>query len=289
MLARRPLYALLAVLALAACGGEHVGEGRPPLGAPITGLARNAWTWVDFPDAKCDDGSTTGIGVSPGDEANLLVFLDGGGACWSWETCVLLRGTDRALAASGPFQEPQFEQRSRSVSGSILDRATAANPFKAWTLVYVPYCTGDVHAGDRVAAYQDPFHLFTFDYHHVGHANVVAYLKRLAATFPDPPKLVVSGASAGGFGVIANYDTFRSYWPDARSYLVDDSGPPLPAADVGHAQADRFDRSWKLYQLLDTFCPGCRGDFSKSAAAVASKYPDDRMSFLSFVRDPTIS
>jgi hypothetical protein len=200
-----------------------------------------------------------------------------------------LRGTANALAAKGPFQKPQFDAKMAEIPRTPLDRDTAANPFRTWTLVYVPYCTGDVHTGDNVVTYRGPGGIAPFDYHHVGHANVVAYLKRLAATFPDAPKLVVSGSSAGGFGSTANYDTFRQYWPDARSYLVDDSGPPLPAADVGHAQADRFDHSWKLYQLLDTFCDGCRGDFARSAAAIASKYPDDRMSFLSFVRDPTIS
>jgi hypothetical protein len=275
---RRPLLALLAVLALAACGRDLDGRERPPLGAPITGLAKNAWTWVDFPDARCDDGSTTGVGVSPGDDPSLSIFLDGGGACWSWLTCVLPRGTDRALAASGPFQKPQFEARARSVPGSILDRATEANPFKAWTLVYVPYCTGDVHAGENVAEYKDPLGLTTFSYHHVGHANVVAYLKRL----------VVSGASAGGFGAVANYDTFRRYWPDARSYLVDDSGPPLPSGDVGRAQTDRFDAAWKLYALLDTFCPACRDDISASFAALTARYPRDRMSLLSYLDDPVI-
>ena len=35
--------------------------GAPPMGNAIP-AAPDQWTWVDFPDSSCDDGSATGIG-----------------------------------------------------------------------------------------------------------------------------------------------------------------------------------------------------------------------------------
>jgi hypothetical protein len=44
---------------------------------------------------------------------------------------------------------------------------------------------------------------------HGGRADVAAYLKRRAATFPAPRKLAISGSSAGGFGALLNCDAAR--------------------------------------------------------------------------------
>src|SRR5690349_6763166 len=54
-----------------------------PPGTPIT-APPGQWTWVDFPDAVCDDNSPTGIGVNLANNKNLLVYFEGGGACWDY-------------------------------------------------------------------------------------------------------------------------------------------------------------------------------------------------------------
>src|SRR5262249_5830997 len=41
------------------------------------------WTWVPFADAKCRDGSSTGIGVNLNrSSTKVMIFLEGGGACF---------------------------------------------------------------------------------------------------------------------------------------------------------------------------------------------------------------
>ncbi len=279
------VLALFVALALVACGGDRQSPpppSSPPLAQPID-APRNTWTWVDFPDSSCGDGSTTGIGVNPGDSSNVLVFLEGGGACWSYESCFVTR----SIATDGPFGSVEFAVvASVTFQHSVLDRDDLANPFRDWSLVYVPYCTGDVHAGNNVMLYQDPQGV-TRPFHHVGHQNVQAFLKRLAATFPSPGKLVVSGTSAGGFGAVTNFHTFRTLWPTGQLYLIDDSGPPLQGSEA----ADRigfFDQSWSIYQTLDPFCPDCRQDLSNGFVALSAKYPGDRMALLSYERDSVI-
>jgi hypothetical protein len=282
--------ALAASLLLGSCGTESKSDGGPASlpspGEPVAGLQPGVWTWVDFPDSACDDGSPTGIGVNLGSGPDLVVFLNGGGACWSYFTCFVLNS-----ASHGPFGKAQFTQLgSGQLQGSVLDRALSDNPYQDASLVFVPYCTGDVHGGDNVLAYDDGLgHQRT--YHHVGHANLVAFLRRIAATWPSPRKLVVSGSSAGGFGSLINYDTFRHYWPGGAACLVDDSGPPLERGAISQTLLlDPWFASWRLDRLLDPLCgQACHSDLSAGLAAVAKKYPNDRLALLSSLRDQTIS
>jgi hypothetical protein len=238
---------------------------------------------VDFADSSCGDGTATGIGINPGDSPNVLVFLEGGGACSSYSACF---GPQSTLSFPPTFGSLEFFLFSTSFARSILDRTEAENPFRDWSLVYVPYCTGDVHGGDNVASYEDP-QGGVRAFHHVGHKNVQAFLRRLTATFPDAPKLAVVGTSAGGFGAFVNYETFRTSWPAAQLYLIDDSGPPLQGSEARVA-VDDFDRSWNINQTLDVACPTCRQDLSNAFPALSARYPGDRVSLLSFQRDTVI-
>lgn len=253
---------------------------RPPVGAPIT-APMNTWTWVDFPDAVCDDGTPTGIGVSLTGSKNLLVFMNGGGACWSYLTCA------GGFSTHGPFGKSQFDKASGQLKGSVLDRQ-AANPFADYNMVFVPYCTSDVHAGDKVTTYTSANGSNMMVMHHKGRANIAAYLKRLAATIPTPEKLVVSGSSAGGFGSAADYDLFRTYFPGSKSYLLDDSGPPF----IGDAIPENLRTSWyDVWGLDQTFgaeCPACKMDMSALVGVLGQKYPKDRMALLSYTQDSTI-
>src|SRR2546423_10974885 len=103
------MRAMRTTLLLMMCAGGNSGPQmnntpqRPPLGDPLT-TTMNAWSWVDFPDSSCDDGSATGIGVNQGSSNNLLVFMNGGGACWDYLTCFQIN-----TAVHGPFGKTQFD------------------------------------------------------------------------------------------------------------------------------------------------------------------------------------
>lgn len=59
---------------------------------------------MPFTNAYCVDGSTAGLGVNlnPG-SSNVLIFLTGGGACWSDLTCYVLQ-----TATIQPYNLAQF-------------------------------------------------------------------------------------------------------------------------------------------------------------------------------------
>lgn len=248
---------------------------RPKLGQPID-VPKGSWQWVDFPDAVCDDGKPTGIGVRLTGSQDLLVFFMGGGACWDNTTCLVLN-----TASHGPFGKGEFDAMKGQLGGSVLDPAEG-NDFRDYNMVFVPYCTGDLHAGDKVNNYTRP-------YHHKGRANTVAFFSRLAATIDAPRKLVISGSSAGGYGASLNYDLARSYWPDAKqSYLVNDSGPVFIGDAIAAQLRNAWWDAWGLGETLGKFCATCKDDVSAAIPLLVQKYPRDRMALLSSLQDRTI-
>ena len=174
-------------------------------------------------------------------------------------------------ASTGPFGPEEFAHDIHDrAPRSWVRRENLPAALRDATVVFVPYCTGDVHSGSAVATYASPLPgRDAITWRHVGHANVLAFLKRLGATFPDPGRLVISGSSAGGFGSMSNYPEFRRYWPDAKAYLVDDSGPPLIGRDPGR-YARGVVRALGHGRVLDGFCPQCRTDLSQGRALVAA-------------------
>src|SRR5438045_3078067 len=112
-------------------------------GAPIDAPA-DQWTWVPFAGARCRDGSTTGVGVRvhPG-ATRLAIYFEGGGACFHDASCVINDVFQN-------FGESQFNSWSTATgTGGIFDPTRDDNPYRGFSFVYVPYCTGDVHAGSR--------------------------------------------------------------------------------------------------------------------------------------------
>jgi len=296
--------ASLAVL-LTACSPESTPvtkkgyTGKPPLGTPITldpaaeldvdgDGAGDGWWWVDFDGstgaeetAVCGDGSTTGLAISPGTTDDLLIFFDGGGACWSYETCALGTAVDRAYGVE------TFRVEARDfIPCSLTHRELLPPTLAGATVVFVPYCTGDVHGGDHVKEYGNA--VFHETWHHAGHANVRAYLRRLAATL-TPRKLVVAGSSAGGFGALVNYELLRWYWPTAQGYLLDDSGPALVGDEIPAEFRAAWYDAWRLGIALDPWCLACRSDLSAAFTELADLHRDDRLALVSHEEDVVMS
>lgn len=78
--------------------------------------------------------------VVPGDTDKLLLFFQGGGACWD------------KLSTSGDFCTTDANP---SGLNGVFDRENPANPFAGYTVVQVLYCSGDLHAGNVTRPYTD--------------------------------------------------------------------------------------------------------------------------------------
>lgn len=236
------------------------------------------WTWVDVAGAVCDDDTPTGMGVNLAAGATgTLVFLAGGGYCFDYATCYTLN-----TATHGPFNRPQFEAVQAQLSSSIFDRTLAGNPFAGFNLVLVPYCTGDLHAGDGPTTYTGSGAPHVHQY--VGRRNLRAVLQRLARGLAPQARVVLAGGGAGGFGAVLNHDLAREAFPSGAMAVVDDSGPLLIGDAIPAAQRAAWFTNWHL-GWLDASCPGCRTDLSAIHGALAARFPNDRTALVVSLQD----
>lgn len=261
-------------------GTDAHHEDEPiTLGAPITEGKAKEWTFVKFPDSTCANGTPTGIGVNLGTTKRLVVYMEGGGACWDENTCYSLK---LASNIEDGFDETKFFAQAPSVPGSHFDRTNADNPFKDDNFVYIPYCTGDVHAGASEQTYGDK------RTKHAGRKNVEAFLKRIVPTFPDASRVVLTGSSAGGFGAALNYWRYRQYFGQTRVDLVDDSGPPFPPSKI--LPFPLWLAAWDLQGALPAACTDCaNGNIAALFPYYAKTFTDARLALLSYDQDEVIS
>ena len=240
----------------------------------------NTWTWVPVPEAKCRTGSSTGFGVRINPNSKkLVIYLQGGGACFNGLTCT---------GNSGSYGSSNF---GNGPSGGIFSTSNNANPVKDWSFVYVPYCTGDVHAGNATNV-DVPGALAPKNQSFVGYANIGHYLKRIIPTFPDVTQVLLTGESAGGFGAFYNYDRIAQAFCPKPVALIDDSGPPLSDTYMTPCLQQRWRTLYNFAATLPADCVNCSlpngGGFVNTWAMLGQKYPTAQLGIISSTRDNTI-
>jgi hypothetical protein len=191
------------------------------------------WLYVD--GTQCLDGTPTGLEYEcqPGQaSAPLFILLDSGGACWDGDTCQCPNGPESCTV----FLETNHFDKSASYDGlAVADtfwgqEAVFSGPTAAfdqnWNHVRIPYCTGDLHAGNMVQNYVDSTGA-TIHAHHFGWRNVTHDLVALKSLFPAPNRVVLWGPSAGGYGLACNLGRFSDNWPGVSMSLMQNAFTPL--------------------------------------------------------------
>jgi len=112
------------------------------------------WNRIDLGDScECSDGSDYWIYSKKGNSDNLIVHFQGGGACWNDYTCA------NPLVLY-PFMVYYFPRISEWFFKALFSHGIMAidldeNTFKDWNIVYILYCTGDLHIGNTGNQYID--------------------------------------------------------------------------------------------------------------------------------------
>lgn len=260
------------------CTPEDTFDGEPVEGDP------GEWVWVEVPGATCRDGSPTGFGVRRNPASDkLFIYFEGGGACFSALTC----GLNPASYGEGNFGT----WSNGGGRSGIFDAENDDNALRDWNAVYVPYCTGDVHAGD--AADSDvPGPTAPKGQAFVGYRNVGLYLDRIVPTFPNLTKVLVTGSSAGGFGATYNFDRIAQAFCPTPAVLIDDSGPAMSDEYLAPCLQTRWREVWGLDATLPAGCADCSGadggGIVNAWTYLANRYPETRLGLLSTEQDNTI-
>jgi Pectinacetylesterase len=192
----------------------------------------------------CSDGSPYRFFVHRGDASRLLLEFEGGGACWSGATC----GAD--VYNRRVISDPEAARQAGQLQG-VYDRNNPENPFKEYTHVYIPYCTGDLHWGNASATYMDPAGT-SLAIQHRGAANAATALNWAAENVRSPSQVVVAGCSAGGYGAALWSATIARAYPGARMVQLADSA----AGVVPEGFFSTPFSNWNVSDAWPSFIPG---------------------------------
>jgi hypothetical protein len=229
---------------------------------------------------KCGNGTDTGVGVNlqPG-ATKLFIYMQGGGACWDAATCFALRS---AVGVTDGYGGGKFEADKRSLTAGPFDRGAATNLWSDASFVFVPYCTGDLHAGSRVAEYLAGNPMSRV--YHVGGANMDVLLPRLRGTVPAATTVWLTGSSAGGYGALLNLERVARGFSTAEVHVLSDCGVPVtPEGDRWSA----WQTNWPLGFPMD--CTDCKRQFPALVDALAARFPRSRIGLLAYDNDATLT
>ena len=267
------------------------------LNVVVDGGNNFAWQKVEIPGTKCGNGSQYKFFLHKTNSPNLLVFFEGGGACWDYETC---SGKAGILGAANPNGIPDnymtgFTAKyvSPIVNGAdpgLPFRSRTDLPTKGWSVAFLPYCTGDVHIGNNVVTYNDPSgNEPPLQWSHAGYTNTTSAIDYLKAQFPNIGKMLVTGFSAGGTATSATYYFLRRGLNPQKGYMINDSGPIFLAPNLNYKSRllhNQITQSWDLSSLFSEL-PGSFnvGDFGSINKMVAQEFPQDQLSYTAYTRD----
>lgn len=264
---------------------------------PSGSTCANQLTDLDYAPT-CLDGSGTGIAVYAPTTWNgkIMYWFDGGGFCFDNDTCnenvapgSAAWAADVALIALGAPPTPPpapFVFRTNfpyssfntylTADGSedlnsmyeykpflgqgIFDHTGTINPFTDYLQVFVPYCTGDLHVGDRednTSTFRTPSGK-TFK----GFSNAtqaVEYTDKSVRSYGYSPTMsVMTGGSAGGFGVILLYAPFRQILPSSENMItISDSGTPYFTGTPNSNGKTWASQGYLGFPTTRTGCPEC--------------------------------
>jgi hypothetical protein len=160
---------------------------------------------------KCSFNTPYHYFVKRGSVNKLVMYYQGGGACWDPNTCVTLGTFDKDVNPAG-------SDNPNNTTTGFGDLTNPSNPFKDWNIVFVSYCTGDIHFGDF-----NPSYAGTPTYHHGWHNARVAE-KFAREHFVAPDEVFVTGSSAGAYGAFFNAPLHREVWPASQMSVLADAG-----------------------------------------------------------------
>ncbi len=162
--------------------------------------------------AVCANGKPYHGCIRLGSENKLMVCFSGGGVSVDEYTAA------RPQTVGGKGQMFYSEDVT---FGDIVPKIgtygrNKKNPFRDWSLLFVPYANGDFHSGTGDLPYTDlngkPSVL-----HHHGYTNYRLLLSKMKELVPHPDQIMVTGFSAGAFATSLLTDDVVGQFPDCRN------------------------------------------------------------------------
>ncbi|HYC57728.1 MAG TPA: pectin acetylesterase-family hydrolase [Candidatus Binatia bacterium] len=302
---RSRLHAAVLALAAAAVLPASTALAQMELVVDLVVNGGNSYNWqrVALPGTVCGNGSQYKFWYYDSPTSNnMVVMFEGGGACWDYDTCSGRAGVLGASNANG-LPDNYIDGMAPRYVSPIVNGADPGLPFRSkrniatngWDMVYMPYCTGDVHTGNSTATYVDQTGANPpLVWRHAGYNNTVAAANFLRGRFPSIGKLLVTGFSAGGVGTATQYFVMRrTLRPTVKGYSLNDSGPLFPAPNSTYKSwllHRKIEVSWNLASVYPTFPASFTpSDVGTATRAIATEFPTDQHAYTGYMSDYNFS
>ncbi len=151
---------------------------------------------------------------------NLLIYFNGGGACWFGQACDL----NSQPNVHSPFAD--MDSNNPAMGGGIFASDRTENPFQNYDMVFIPYCTGDVHigAGEQFYSYINAEGgEVTINTYHNGYENSSRVLNWVYENFESADRVVIGGSSAGAIGSSFYAGMVAEHFSDVPVVLLADA------------------------------------------------------------------
>ncbi len=217
----------------------------------------------------CLRGDPFRVSVRDTDSEDLVIFLQGGGACWS----------DFCLAVNkAPKGVPSID---------VLNPELAGNPVADWNVVYLPYCDGSFFSGDSEHDDDGDGELDRFQH---GLQNLSAALDVARKRFKHPRRVLLAGSSGGSYGTLLGTALVRHVYPNAELMVMADSGMGL-ALNGDPAFLQKLFDEFNLSRFVPPDCPTCLADGHATGliAWYLARDPDVRIGVFSAWYDSVLS
>lgn len=206
-------------------------------------------------ESICSTGTPYTFYFHPGDPKKIMVYFDGGGACWSRETCdPTLRTVTHTPYVIDSIDNPGLKNPGITGAswGGLFNFDHPDNPVGDYSILMIPYCTADTHLGDKMATYQqDTLDPATIDIQHKGYVNVLSALDWLAGQIDQPEKLFVTGVSAGSLASPVYASLLADRYPNTKVTQLGDASGGYRSDDATNQLAD----AWGSQRLLNDIFP----------------------------------
>lgn len=160
----------------------------------------------------CAAGTPYNFHVRPAESNDVLLYFNGGGACWFGLIC------DPALQPTYTQDVLSGGNNVEALVTGIFDFTNPENPFADYNVVFVPYCTADVHLGDATVEYAveaEGVEAHTVTINHNGYNNALSAITWIYENFESPDSVFVTGSSAGALGSSFYAGVMAEAYPDS--------------------------------------------------------------------------
>jgi len=160
------------------------------------------WYSVPVEGAVSADGSRWQGRIRFGDPERLLIYFLGGG--------MVLDDFSASQSYARADSVVFYYDNDLNVSARRMQEGIASdakqNPFRDWTVLMLPYTTGDFHAGTAGM--------------HQGCNNFRSLMETVQNRLGTPDQLLIAGYSAGGFGAAMLAEDVLAYFPETENVTL---------------------------------------------------------------------